>query len=61
MAKNHLGWLVVILIILWFVWFFTGGPQKYESKAGPFLKPPAPIDTGEIYGPKVRNKTKSKI
>jgi len=52
MAWNHLRGLILILILLWFIWFFTGGPQKYESKAGPFLKPPAPIDTGEIYGPK---------
>jgi len=52
MAWNHLRGLIFILILLWFVWFFTGGPNKYESKAGPFIKPPAPINTGEIYGPK---------
>ncbi|MFZ2205692.1 MAG: hypothetical protein WAV23_03820 [Minisyncoccia bacterium] len=54
MAWDHLKWLIFVLIGLWFVWFFTGGPQRYSSNQGPFLRPPAPIDTGEIYGPKAK-------
>ena len=51
-AWDHLKWFLFLLIGLWFVWFFTGGPQRYESTAGPFLKPAAPLDTGAVYGPK---------
>lgn len=42
--------IVSILIALWFMWFLSGGPERMEAKKGPFLKPPAPISTGEIYG-----------
>lgn len=42
--------IISILIALWFMWFVSGGPSKIESTKGPFLKPPSPIDTGEIYG-----------
>jgi len=47
---NDLWWLVFIIVVLWFVWFFTGGPQSERAQGGPFLKPPAPLDTGETYG-----------
>lgn len=49
MAWDHLKGLIFILAILWIVWFFWGGVKKDTDK--PFLKPPAPIDTGEKYGP----------
>lgn len=42
--------IISILIALWFMWFLSGGPSRMEAKNGPFLKPPAPINTGEIYG-----------
>ncbi|MEK7588662.1 MAG: hypothetical protein AAB438_02475 [Patescibacteria group bacterium] len=42
-----------IVIAIWFLWFFTGGPQDFERQnPGPFLKAPAPLDTGESYGPR---------
>ena len=47
---KELQWLVFVIIILWIVWFFTGGPQSERAQGGPFLKPPAPLDTGETYG-----------
>lgn len=50
-AIKDLKWLILILVVLWALWFFAGGPNKPESKAGPFLKPPAPIDNGQVYGP----------
>ncbi len=50
MAWNHLKWIIFILIVLWFVWFFTGGPERYE-KNKPFIEPADPISTGEVYGP----------
>jgi hypothetical protein len=48
-AWSHLKWLIFALIVLWFVWFFTGGPQRYESQSGKFIKPPAPLNTGKPY------------
>lgn len=48
MAFDHLKGIIFILIILWFVWFFWG---RSSDTSKPFLKAPAPIDTGEVYGP----------
>ncbi len=50
---GDLKWVLFILVILWFVWFFTGGPQRYESKKGIYIKPADPVDTGEVYGPQI--------
>lgn len=54
MAWDHLKWLIFVLIGLWFIWFFTGGPQKVNQNDlnKPFIRPAAPLDTGEVYGPK---------
>lgn len=38
MAMEHLKGLIFILIILWLIWFFSGGPSKKEEK--PFINPP---------------------
>ena len=44
-----LRWIIFILVILWIVWFLTGG--QYSGQTGePFLRPPAPLSTGETYG-----------
>ena len=40
----------VILAAIWFVWFLTGGPARYETTRGILLKPPSPLSTGETYG-----------
>lgn len=40
---------VVILVV---VWFASGGPERADLK-GIFLAPPAPLGTGESYGPQV--------
>ena len=50
MALKHLGELIIFLVILWLVWFFMGGAQ-HAGNDKPFIKPAAPIDTGEKYGP----------
>ncbi|MFA5934120.1 MAG: hypothetical protein WC795_02785 [Candidatus Paceibacterota bacterium] len=50
-ALKDLKWLIGILVILWFVWFFTGGPKRFEQNNKPFIKPPSPINSGERYGP----------
>ncbi len=38
------------LAILVALWFFSGGPEKADLR-GIFLSPPAPLGTGEAYGP----------
>lgn len=47
---KDLKWLVGILAVLAVVWFVTGGYDDARSRGGPFLKPPAPLSTGETYG-----------
>ncbi len=49
-AFGDLKWLIFFLIILWGVWYFTGQSAN-PSANDPFIKPPAPLDTGETYGP----------
>ena len=39
-----------VLFLLWFVWLYTGGPER-AYRQGPFIKPPIPAGgTGETYG-----------
>ncbi len=38
-------------ILIYVVWLLTGGMERVENKDKPFLKEPAPLDSGEIYGP----------
>lgn len=39
-AVKDLLWVVLILLVLGFVWFATGGPLKKDSWSGPFLNAP---------------------
>lgn len=48
---KEFGWFIWGMIGIAFIWFFTGGPQREVSHEGPFLKPPAPLDSGRGYGP----------
>lgn len=48
-AVKDLKWFVFIVIVLWVLWYITGGPSHFESVNKPFIKPAAPIDTGEVY------------
>ncbi len=48
---SDLKWLILILIGIWIIWFVYGGARSDAAKSGPFIKPPAPIDSGQIYGP----------
>ncbi len=52
-AMKDLKWLLVILVVLWFVWYLSGGRMHKIANDGPFLNPPAPIDQGGAYGPKI--------
>lgn len=42
-----------ILVVLW---YFAGGPGKADLK-GLFLAPPAPLGSGEAYGPTLGSTT----
>lgn len=46
----ELKWILFILMGMWFLWFFTGGPARFSPNDGPFLKAPEPLDTGGSYG-----------
>lgn len=41
---------LVIMVALFGLWFYTGGPERHSARSGPFIKPPAPLGTGETYG-----------
>lgn len=47
---EEFGWFIWGLVGLGFLWYFTGGPERESSKQGQFIKPLAPVDTGQIYG-----------
>lgn len=49
-AKSLLIWVIGMVAILGLAWFFTGGPNRPAASGGPFLKPLAPVDSGETYG-----------
>ncbi len=49
-AGRDLFWFISIIVFLWFVWFFTGGPER-AWKQGAYIKPPPQAGgTGETYG-----------
>ncbi|MEW5907869.1 MAG: hypothetical protein AB1643_01665 [Patescibacteria group bacterium] len=39
-AKRDLIWLIVFLVALFFLWYFTGGPNRESAKSSLFLKSP---------------------
>lgn len=41
-----------MLAILVVVWFLSGGPGRADLR-GIFIAPPAPIGSGDAYGPQV--------
>jgi len=44
------GWFIWGFVGLAALWFFSGGLYKESSHEGAYIKPPAPLDSGEIYG-----------
>lgn len=47
---KEFDWFIWGMLILAVVWFFRGGAQNESAHGGAFIKPLAPIDTGEAYG-----------
>ncbi len=51
---SDLIFVVAGLAMLVVLWYANGGPQKADLR-GIFLQPPAPVGTGEAYGPTFDN------
>jgi len=49
-AKGDLIFVVFAILAIGIVWLFTGGPERARINPGAFLKPPAPLGSGETYG-----------
>ena len=49
-AKGDLLLLIFIIGAFGVMWAFTGGPERARENQGVFLKPPSPLDSGEVYG-----------
>ncbi|MEN9621640.1 MAG: hypothetical protein RLZZ67_74 [Candidatus Parcubacteria bacterium] len=47
---DEFGWFIWGLVGLAFIWFFTGGAERQIAHDGVFLKPPAPLNSGQAYG-----------
>lgn len=47
---KEFGWFIWGLVGLGAIWFFTGGPNNATARGGQYIKPLAPIDSGEVYG-----------
>jgi len=45
----ELKWILLALVALWVLWFFFGGPERYNQNEGPFLNSPAPINNSSNY------------
>ena len=52
-AKSDLLWVAGVFLLLGLVWLVGGGPARQEATQGPFLEPPAPLGSGEVYGPAI--------
>lgn len=50
--KDFFRWVIIFFIILWIVWFFTGGPQRAENKYKPYIVPLNEEDGGKVYSNK---------
>lgn len=46
---GELKWFLLAFFVLWVLWVITGGPARLDNKQRPFLKQPAPIESGETY------------
>lgn len=45
-----LAWFFLILVGLWILWYYTGGPQRAAlEQQGPFMQPSAPLGNGSSY------------
>ena len=39
-----------VVVLVWIVWFFTGGPQRAAQQGDmPFMNAPNPLSNGQVY------------
>jgi len=51
---KDLKWFLLALVVLWAVWYFTGGPSRFEMGEGPFLRPPTLTGDWQTYGKDIK-------
>jgi hypothetical protein len=51
-AMKDVYFFLLCFTVLVGAWWYMGGPEKTDLR-GIFLRPPAPIDTGDAYGPQI--------
>jgi hypothetical protein len=44
-----LYWFLAIVVGFWVLWYYTGGPERANTQAGPFMHPLAPLGNGQGY------------
>lgn len=54
------SWFIYGLLGLGALWFFSGGAEREIARAGIYLKPLAPIDSGQAYGAKYISESTNK-
>jgi hypothetical protein len=47
---KEFAWFIWSLVGLGILWFVLGGPSNPTAHQGQYIKPLAPIDSGEAYG-----------
>jgi hypothetical protein len=47
---SEFAWFIYGMLILATVWFFMGGPNNETAHEGAYIEPPAPLDSGRVYG-----------
>jgi hypothetical protein len=47
---KEFAWFIWPLVGIGLLWFFRGGPASPTAHEGQFIKPLAPLDSGEAYG-----------
>ncbi len=49
-AGSDALFVIMVLVVLFIVWAASGGIERARQDPGYFLKPPAPLGSGEVYG-----------
>lgn len=50
-AMGAVKYILGFLIVIYALWYFTGGYDRAEDKDKPFIRQPDPIESGEAYSP----------
>ena len=47
---SELKWFILLFVLMWMAWYYTGGPERAADKYNPFVEQPlAPGDDKDIY------------